>query len=556
MPIEGREEGRRSQHQHARVLRQKAVLHCGLAPPIGIQRTRWVGFEIGPAERAIEHQIAGEAGERHARPGASLRKAQRARGIGRDAFALGRFRLVDAHPSGGIDHSPRLMERQGALDARRVVEVKDAPVGQHVVECTPLTAAGEGLAERAGGADDQDRTAGAYAAATLQRGFWVIDLAPDRLKFQPHVPAPPAFRGEDRVVEALTAGKRRKLARQRRRPGGSAANVEDAAFVGPGRPGQEAVPVEGAQEGPGGDRANLDPARPQPGRGVPGLLDPAHLFLAGAAVVDLGDGKGTAIARPHLKKGAFEPAGTRLEHPYSLHISELHEGVSAVPLRRVAVQPMVQKAIAGQIVVQSHHVGRAGGVSDGGKPVAQAKVGETSPQRMMPGDAPAEQIPAHPAARVVELCLMRQGRGGVGAANVLRLDQPGGRDDLADSGHGATDRIDLVDQRRPESRLRGKVGMPMSVQGREPRGGQRLVDRGPVLHPIEAPRGGAGEIGQAGGESRVQKVRVTGTGTVVGQADDGADVQGAHPRQPLIDPAPVLGPCQARRHALPEAWIA
>ncbi len=91
----------------------------------------------------------------------------------------------------------------------------------------------------------------------------------------------------------------------------------------------------------------------------------------------------------------------------------------------------------------------------------------------------------------------------------------------------------------------------MTIEGREPRGGQRLVDWSPVLHPVEAPGGGACKLRQANGEAGVQKVGVTGTGAVVGQPKDGPNVQRPHARQPLIDPLPVLRPSGYRRHALP-----
>ncbi len=210
------------------------------------------------------------------------------------------------------------------------------------------------------------------------------------------------------MVEVLAARKRGKLAGQGGGPGGAAAQVEDSALVRAGRPGEKAVPVEGAEEGPGGDRLNLDPARPKSGCSVPGFLDPAHLLLAGAAVVNLGDGHRTAVARPHFQKRAFQSVRAWLKHAHGLHVGEPHEGVSAAPLRRIAVQPVVEEPVAGQIVVQPHHVGRAGIVGDGGKPVAQAQDGEAFPQGMVAGDASAEQVPAHPAAGVVELCLMGQ----------------------------------------------------------------------------------------------------------------------------------------------------
>ena len=62
----------------------------------------------------------------------------------------------------------------------------------------------------------------------------------------------------------------------------------------------------------------------------------------------------------------------------------------------------------------------------------------------------------------------------------------------------------------------------MAIKGAEPRGGQRLVDRGPGAHPGVAGGGGGGVVGQRLAEARVEERGPVGAGAVVDEANSSA----------------------------------
>ncbi len=323
------------------------------------------------------------------------------------------------------------------------------------------------------------------------------------------------------------------------RPGRAASQVEDAGLILVVLAGQEGRPVVGAEQRPGGHRLDRYPALPEPGGGVPRLLEPAQLLLAGAAVVALRDRQRQAIALPRFAQHPFQSVGGGLDHPHGLHVGKAHELVAAATFWRVALRPVVEEPVAGQIVVHADDIGRAGGLGDRLQPRLQTETDEPAPHGVTRPHEPAKQVPAQPAPIVVEGRLMRDRPGRIGAAEILRLDQPGRWIDLPDRRHGEAHAIDLVQQDLVEAGLVQEVRMPKTIERREPGRGQRLVHGRPVVDPRISLRDRAGETGEPLRKTRIHQVGVGRARAMMDKSGDRTDTQLAQAAQALVGPGPV-----------------
>src|SRR5690606_2531192 len=108
-----------------------------------------------------------------------------------------------------------------------------------------------------------------------------------------------------------------------------------------------------------------------------------------------------------------------------------------------------------------------------------------------------------------------------------------------DLAHRQSHGVDLVEQGRPEGAFVASVGMPVAIEGAEAGGGQRLIDRGPVVHPRIAARDLAGVAGQAVREAGIKQAGPGWAGAVVDEPDHGPELQLPQARQPAVGPAPV-----------------
>ena len=108
------------------------------------------------------------------------------------------------------------------------------------------------------------------------------------------------------------------------------ADVEGAGFVEPGAGGEQGVPVDRAEKGPDGHRADVCAFRPHSDGGVPHFAQPAQLFVARGAEMGLRHRDGEMIARPDLaqpRRRAGVGVGQMNAHGLDVRIGL--EGVSA-----------------------------------------------------------------------------------------------------------------------------------------------------------------------------------------------------------------------------------
>jgi hypothetical protein len=142
------------------------------------------------------------------------------------------------------------------------------------------------------------------------------------------------------------------------RPGRAAAGVEGSRIVEAVALGEQEAPVDIAEHRPDRDRAKVHALAAKLRGRLPYLREPAQLLVAVAAMMDLGDGNGDAVALPRLAEPRCE-AGIVLEpfHPHRLGIGI---GVAAVPtveMLRIEVHPVVEEALRREIMVDAEDVG-------------------------------------------------------------------------------------------------------------------------------------------------------------------------------------------------------
>jgi hypothetical protein len=291
----------------------------------------------------------------------------------------------------------------------------------------------------------------------------------------------------------------------------AAAHVEHARLVVPREVGDHAIPVVGADQRPGGDGAQVHPAGPKFLRVLPHLDEPADLFIARGAVVAFGDRDRPLVPFPRLFQQSGHAERRVLEVAHRIHVHVRHAravaeiAVGERPVH-VPLEAVVQQALARQVMVDADDVRRAWIVRNRAQATFESERDEPLPQLMARHHHAAEQVPPHPAARVLEVRLASQRSGGVAVAEVVRLDQARVGPHLADLPHRKARRVDLVEQRVPEERLVRRVRVPVPVQRAEARGGQRLVDRCPVADPLVALGNRRGVTGQAQGEAVVDRL--------------------------------------------------
>ena len=111
-------------------------------------------------------------------------------------------------------------------------------------------------------------------------------------------------------------------------------------------------------------------------------------------------------------------------HPHRLDIGVKVPAVSAEGVGWVAVGPLVEKALAGEVVVDADDVGRPVGFEEQVEfGFADAVVEEDAVPGVLAIDMAAEQVEAQPAPSVLVPRLIAERRRAPGAAEILSLDE-------------------------------------------------------------------------------------------------------------------------------------
>ncbi len=289
-----------------------------------------------------------------------------------------------------------------------------------------------------------------------------------------------------------------------------------------GLPREQAAPVDGAECGPGGDGANINAVVPGVQRCRPGLVQPAKLLLARATHVHFGDSHRQAVARMRFAQSHPEAVDQCTMCTDGLDVGIGLASVAAVQVRWVQFQPIVQETLAGDVGVDADDVGRTGRLAQAHEFILPgAAAAQPGPQRMPLIDPAAQQVERQPAALVVEGGLVGHGGCRAREAEIVSLDEPGRRVDVADGAHRKHGRVHLVQQRAHEAGVVRRMRIPQAVQAGEAGRRQWLVDRRPAFHVWKALGDLAGIVGEQGGEVRIDQAGVARAAAVVQQPDDG-----------------------------------
>ena len=336
-----------------------------------------------------------------------------------------------------------------------------------------------------------------------------------------------------------TPGRRRDRVPQRRAPRLAVPDVEGARLVSPGSR-EQRRPVPRTERRPRGDRPDVDARRPGVGRGAPRAEPPGGLVPWIARELDLCEDDRAAIARPGIAdRGGERPIAATVD-AHELDVRVRDASVAAARLRREALQPVVDPAIAGDVVVDPDPVGRLGVsrevVED---PDRIAVHGEPRAQRVARTHPAGEQVEGQPAPPVAEHHGVPALAGASRPADVLVHEQACVRDDVTHGADRGPDREALREQHPDAGIPASLVRRPQAVHAREPRGRQRLVDRQPVGHPGHA-LGGCARVRREGGRKRrIQQPARQRPLAVVEEAHDGVDAERAQSFQARHRPRPV-----------------
>ena len=226
----------------------------------------------------------------------------------------------------------------------------------------------------------------------------------------------------------------------------------------------------------------------------------------------------------------------------------------------VALDALVEEAVAREVVVDADQVGRAGRLEEGVElRLAHPPAHEPRPHRVPAVDAPEEEVERQPAPLVLQLGLVGERRRAVDAPEIVGLHELRRRVHRADRLHRQLHGPALRHERAREHARVLAVRIPHAVQPREAGRGERLVHGRPVLHPRVALGDQCGVPGESAGEVGVDEARVRGAAAVVREPDDGTDAERPEARQLRVRPAPVdltTGVLAVGRVLLPEHRVA
>lgn len=203
---------------------------------------------------------------------------------------------------------------------------------------------------------------------------------------------------------------------------------------------------------------------------------------------------------------------------------------------------MVEKAVAGDVVVESEDGGWAG---IGGEPedlfLVDSVAEQVGEERVGADDSSCEQIGAEPAAVFTLDAERAELWSGEEGASIFGVDEARIELHGADGAHGEDGGFDLVEEGAEVADDAALVGIPEAVEGGEAGGGVGLVDGGVVEDVGVALRDLECEGGELFREGRVKEAGGGRAAAVMEQADDGADAEALHVGEEEVWELPGLG---------------
>src|SRR4051812_13675443 len=160
-------------------------------------------------------------------------------------------------------------------------------------------------------------------------------------------------------------------------------------------------------------------------------------MLAGAAEVNFGDRDGQSVPSPGFTNQSEVTCDSVVEHPDCFDIGVGMPRVSTNQSGRIELDALVQKSLAGEIVVDSYDVRNARSLDQAFEHLSfGAVLQQVTPQEVSFVDTTGEQVEGEPPTLILEDCLVCPSRGCVTLAEVFCLNELRLQIDTAERGHG------------------------------------------------------------------------------------------------------------------------
>jgi hypothetical protein len=286
----------------------------------------------------------------------------------------------------------------------------------------------------------------------------------------------------------------------------------------------KAVPIEGAKKSPSRHRPNVSAAATHRLSRVPGLHQPAHLLIDGAAKMDFRESERKSVSTKcfcHHYPYACESDGTCAN---SGIISVDVAAVVAVEFAWIFPDIFIEVAFACDVVIDSENVWATRTFSE----KLQLRRGHTKPQevvvhRMTRMHIAPQQIPRHPSPFVFEVRLITKSRCAECATEIFRLHQNRIRVHFANRAHGKVDSAALIYQGAGEVQSVRFVRVPVTIERAEARRRQWLVHRRVSIDPWVTARHARSEPRQLLRKIGVEQIGVTRAASVMEQPGYGSN---------------------------------
>src|SRR5215207_6251707 len=244
-------------------------------------------------------------------------------------------------------------------------------------------------------------------------------------------------------------------------------------------------------------------------------------------------------------------------HADRFHVGVAMLAVAAVRPFRVALQLLIEVALAGEVMVDADDVRSGIGLQEEVEFLfSDAVLDQDLAPGMMAVDPSAQEIEAEPAALVFQIGLVSQKRCAERLPEILGLYELGVGRHASDRAHRQYGGRAFGDKRSQERRLALSVRIPMAVEAAEAGRRERLVHRSEHLDPRITPRDTLSVARQKAREGGIEEIRVAWPTPVMHKPGNGPDVQFVHSGETRIGPAPVADVRIVGGHGFPNGRVA
>src|SRR5438270_8152528 len=214
--------------------------------------------------------------------------------------------------------------------------------------------------------------------------------------------------------------------------------------------------------------------------------------------------------------------------------------------------PMVQKALARQIVVKSQNIRNQLVLREPIQfPISDFHRYEAASERVLLVHTSAEQVKRQPTTLIFEISLISKLRCAMRLSQIFSLDQLRARIYLSDFCHCQNGCAAFVEQSMQELAVVFGMRIPMAIKRAEAGSRERLIYRRISIHPRIALCYSTRIFSKQFRKVWIEKIGSHWAAAVMEQSNNRPDAEVPQPMQPLVRPCPVNLLQTIRGHALP-----